>query len=424
MKRMKYFVFIFSVFLCACSSPNESFIPWDNNLSTEQNIAKNAIPLENNDDFTFLDNIVRDRSIIILGEEGHADNTTIITKIKIINYLKNKGFNSIAFEGNSLLPTYVKQNSDYSKFAENWKVIPFSSSTEKQLHDNKLYQSFIEAIKERKIKIWGMDYEGGYSDIDIVKTMLDKYSNQELLSIDWEKLRELYVSKFVPWRQTSKKSGKISATEQYELMRMIDAISNYTQFLMYSEGKTEELKVIMQWIRNLNTLFSAIEVLLDTRKALESKISQIALDLRNRDIQMAENIDWIVKNFPEEKLIVWTANFHGAKDISQTRYPTDSLFYLNFQSMGEFLATTHGNKMYSLAFSSLNHSENSESGGLEIEIANVTGDAPNAFINFEPLRFADGYRDKEFESNVIMKKQGKWLYIFDGLYYIRDQIRE
>ena len=75
--------------------------------------------------------------------------------------------------------------------------------------------------------------------------------------------------------------------------------------------------------------------------------------------------------------------------------------------------------MYSIAFASLNHV--TESGKLEKEIAIATENAAYAFINFEPLRFADGYRDREFESRLMIKKQGKWLHIFDGYYYIRDQ---
>jgi len=142
---------------------------------------------------------------------------------------------------------------------------------------------------------------------------------------------------------------------------------------------------------------------------------------RNRDSQMAENINWIMENYPDEKLIVWCANLHAAKDISQTRYPTDSLLYFNFQSTGEALYTRHGNKMYCLAFTSLGKEE--ENGALEKAIVDITNNAPYAFVDFESLRFADGYRDKAFESNVIGKKQGKWLYIFDGIYYIRDERR-
>ena len=136
---------------------------------------------------------------------------------------------------------------------------------------------------------------------------------------------------------------------------------------------------------------------------------------------MAENMSWIIKNFPEEKFIVWTANFHGAKDISQTRYPADSLLYFTFQSMGEHVYAELGDKVFSLAFTSLWKNEN-HIGMLETEIANVVGNAPYAFINFENLRFADDYRDVEFESSVFGKKRGKWLYIFDGIYFIRNPV--
>ena len=220
-----------------------------------------------------------------------------------------------------------------------------------------------------------------------------------------------------------KNLDKLSINEQYELMKMIDDISNHTRYLMHLHGGNSDLKVIMQWIRNLNTNFSNVESLEDI-EIMKTKVSQTALDNRNRDIQMAENIDWIFKNYPQEKLIVWCANFHGAKDISQTCYPADPLLYFTFQSMGEFLHATQGEKMYSLAFTSLQYSKNLESGTLETEIAKKTENAPFAFINYESLRFADGYRDKEFDSSVIVKKRGKWMYIFDGLYYIRDQHRE
>ncbi|MDR0743605.1 MAG: hypothetical protein LBF05_04520 [Tannerella sp.] len=90
--------------------------------------------------------------------------------------------------------------------------------------------------------------------------------------------------------------------------------------------------------------------------------------------------------------------------------------------MGESVYAECGDKMYSLAFTSLEYGE--RRGTLEREIANITENAPFAFIDFEPLRFAYGYCDQEFESNVIIKKREKWLHIFDGIYYIRDQEKD
>ena len=416
MKQFSSFFVLVSVLLGACTSPHEEVSPWDETLSVEQNIAKNAIALENNEDFSFLDDIVRNRSVIILGEEGHADYSTFELKLKMINYLQNRGFRSVACEGLSFITSYVFSNPKYADLTKDWTISPFVWWGSKDLlSDSQLFQSFLETMKERKIRIWGIDYYPTNYDMIAVKKILDEYSNNTLW-IYWLRLVELYFQKYAGLPE------RLSVTEQYDLMRMIDRISNYTQYMMHSKGASMELEAIMQWIRNLNMAFSHVESL-DTVENLIANLSPVVtLGIRNRDVQMAENINWILKNFPDEKLIVWTANFHGAKDISQTRYPADSLLYFNIQCMGEFLHASLGDKMYSLAFTS--YSKGSEAGMLEKEIAHAIDDAPFGFIDFEPLRFADGYRDKEFGSSVIGKKSGKWLYIFDGLYYIRDQKRE
>ena len=415
--KPKNFIIYFFIFLWACSSEYETVFQWDKDLTAEQNIAKNAIALGNNNDFSFFDDIVRDRSIIVLGEEGHYDNATIEVKINMINYLQKKGFQSVALEGAPFLASYIFSNPKYAELTKDWTIENLWGLTD--LKEKKI-QPFLKTIKERKTRIWGIDfYAMSPYDIDAVRLILNEYSTPSLISINWDKLKILYYKKFIQvvyFGCPDCPVGKLSTEEQYELMRMIDSLSNFTQYVMFSKGANMELKVIMQWIRNLNTAFSYHKF-----TGIRNE-DHVALAYRNRDIQMAENIDWILKNFPNEKFIVWTANLHGSKDISQTRYPTDSLLYFNYQSMGEFINYAHENKMYSLAFTSYNCMPEKEIGNLEKEIANTIKNAPYAFINFESLRFAENYRDKEFESSIMLKKQGKWLHIFDGLYYIRDQI--
>ena len=424
MELFKCCFILVALILSACTSQSKTskaFLIWEENLSVEQNIAKNAIPLENNGDFSFLDDILRNRSVLILGEEGHSDYMTSLVKLKMIDYLQNKGFSSIAFEGDySLLLSYMFSNPKYSALTKNWKQNPFIGGTDVLINGTDEYKSFIASMKEGRIKVWGFDCYSTFVDIEAVKAILDENAHGELLSVDWAKLKDLYLRKFMyPFLQYSPTPinlSKLTVSEQYELMRMIDSISNYTQYLIHLNGSNNDLKIVLQWIRNLNTTFSGIEV------GIEQVNEPIfRLHNRNRDIQMAENLDWIIENFPDEKIVVWCANFHSSLDISQTRYPADSLYYFTFQSTGEFLAAKHREKMYSMAFSSLTKWDENDRGMLEKEIDNTIGTAPFAFIDFERLRFADGYRDKEFESNIILKKQGKWLYIFDGLYYIRDQ---
>jgi hypothetical protein len=153
MYQLKRYFVIVSILLEACSSQNDTntneTLPWEMHLSAERNIAKNAIVLENNEDFSFLDKIDRDRLVIILGEEGHEDYLTSEIKIKMIDYLQNKGFNSIALEGATFLASYVFSNPEYAELTESWRIekIWFLEQT-----NHKIYQPFIEAIQERKIK--------------------------------------------------------------------------------------------------------------------------------------------------------------------------------------------------------------------------------------------------------------------------------
>lgn len=219
-------------------------------------------------------------------------------------------------------------------------------------------------------------------------------------------MEDLYKRKFY-------NSERVTISEQYELMRIIDSIANHTQYLIKINGGDKiDLLAIIQWVRNVNTQFSGTEI--------EPSMDLIfSLANRNRDSQMSENVNWLTEHFPNERFSIWCANFHGAKDISQTSYPTDSLLYFNMQTMGEGISNKLGNKLYSLAFTSLNYNNN-EKGILESEISKTTN-APFVFIDFESFRFVDGYKDKEFDCSVIRKKKGRWLYIFDGIYYIRNQ---
>ncbi len=143
---------------------------------------------------------------------------------------------------------------------------------------------------------------------------------------------------------------------------------------------------------------------------------------RSRDDMMAKNIIWYSINKPKEKFTVWCANYHASRDLSQVTIPYDSLLYFSTQTMGEFLSQNPINKkMYSLALISKNVYKGEVNGKLESEIAQFTNNAPFAFIDFASLRFAEGYWDKTFNASIKLNRDGKYLYSYDGLYYIRDQ---
>ena len=389
---------------------------WDNKLSAEENIASHALAFQSDSVFPFLDELAKTRSVIILGEAGHGDATTMGVKRNMISYLSTKGIKAVAFEGYPFLSCYIFSNKEYSSFTKEWQPESGTKSTwaQEMFHE-------IRYFLDNNIKVIGIDVYAGFYDIDAAQIILNKYQKEDPFQMDWKKLKDYYYRKFI-YPVYVNQISTISVSEQVELMQMINSISNYTHYLIHKKGKTTDFGALLQWIRNINANFSFIKLFEDNIDIYHN-IPITTLPFRNRDSQIADNILWQTEYFPKEKFTVWIANYHGVKDISQTINPTDSLLYYIHQCAAEGVYNKLGDKVYSLAFTSLNciGNDNFETGALESAIAKQTGDAPFAFIDFESLRFADGYRDKEFEAAMIKKKRGKWLYMFDGIYYIKNQ---
>lgn len=86
---MKILFIAFSVFLsvtlnCYAAEPKK----WDSNLTTEQNIAANAIALKDSSDLSFLDKIARKNQLSYWASDYELK--TSQAKINMISYLRKK----------------------------------------------------------------------------------------------------------------------------------------------------------------------------------------------------------------------------------------------------------------------------------------------------------------------------------------------
>ena len=418
---MKTYFFSFVILLllvsnCHAAEPQK----WNSNLTVEQNIVANVISLKDSADLSFLDEISKEKSIILLGESGHYELKTSEAKINMINYLKKKnGFNAVALETVSFLSAYVFSNPEYNKQTKDWKFEYFWAQV---WTDQKTCQPLIEQIQQRKIKVLGIDGQLGMFDVSSAQILLEKYKKDFPLDIKWSKFYNYYLARLV-FYMSPQYYKPLTKAEEFQLMSMINKVSNYVRYIIYKKGDAMDLKAIMQWIINVKNAFpyTKYDAL---AHGLNNKIDTTLLvdNEKNRDEMMAKNIMWHINNIPKEKFTVWCANYHESKEISQIIYTSDSLCYFRTQTMGEFLNNSSvGNKVYSLAITSKNVYQGEEDGTLESEIRQTTRNAPFAFIDFISLRFKDGYWDKTFNTNFMKRKDGKWLFSFDGVYYLRDQ---
>nr|WP_320038148.1 hypothetical protein [uncultured Bacteroides sp.] len=412
--------FITIVFLLSLTSVYAlSPVKWNSNLSTEQNIAANSIALKNATDLFFLNKIAREKSIIILGEPGHYELKTSEAKISIINYLKSKEFNSVAMETVSFISGYVFSSPEYKEKTKDWD---FENMWSTVWTDQKTCKPIVEQINKREIKLLGIDSQLGYYDIDAVKIILEKYKDEFPIDIDWKKLQDYYISCLV-FYMVPQEYKPLNKTEEYELMSLVNKIQNYTGCIISRNGNNINLKALLQWVQNVKNAYpyNKYNKVLDPPKNASEMTFATYIE-RSRDDMMAKNVIWYSINKPKEKFTVWCANYHASRDLSQVTIPYDSLLYFSTQTMGEFLSQNPINKkMYSLALISKNVYKGEVNGKLESEIAQFTNNAPFAFIDFASLRFAEGYWDKTFNVSIKLNRDGKYLYSYDGLYYIRDQ---
>jgi len=276
------------------------------------------------------------------------------------------------------------------------------------------------AICNNIIEDENYDEETGYEDLkseDIptpaeIKQILDEYSQTDDLGIPWTRLHTL-------WGQLQNHSHdpeSITPEEQFEYISILNQIRNRVDCLIDQYGMTTDFSAIKQWLRNMDRNFFDFSSRLKYR-VFGGLLGSMRVQIR--DNAMAENVLWYKKHFPDEKLIIWCANLHAAKDVSQIMDCALNDYYHNL--LTENLYHELGNEVYSIAITSLNRSDLQQPGELEQQIAHFTSDAPYAFINCERLRWLDGYRTAVFEfPEVGKRKNGHWLNIFDGIYYIRD----
>jgi len=401
--------------LCFANKP----VNWDNKLTAEQNIAANSTALKDSADLSFLNPIAKQKSIIILGEPGHYELKTTEAKINLIKYLKNEGFNSVAIETVSFLSAYVFSNPEFKEKTKNWKAEYFMSSV---WTNQKTFQPLIDMLNKKEIKLLGIDGQLGFYDITASSYLLEKFKKEIPLDIEWNRFHNLYLRRLV-FYMMPETYKPLNVNEEYELMNTVNKVSNYVGYIISKKGNTQDLKALLQWVQNVKNAFPYIKYnkIVEGMKTAADTTFVTYIE-RNRDEMMAKNVIWHAENDPKAKFTVWCANYHASKNLSQEFNPNDSLLYFTTQTMGEFLSNSSiEKKIYTLAITSKNMYEWSKDGKLELEIAKYIKNAPFAFVDFETLRFAEGYWNKTFNASIRINRDGKFLYCYDGLYYLRDQ---
>ena len=340
-----------------------------------------------NFDFDKIAHIIKDKQIIILGEQTHRGGTTFQFKTEFVKYLHSKqGFNIILFE-TGLYDTY-KIESDTSQLSQ---AIPL-----------------IWRSPNEMVGLW--DYVGANKNI-------------ELAGFD------VHISGAINDRSRAKTIDSILSENKIKAPHIIDSIKSNIKMLQRSghilsketqNSIIKELKTISNKLNQLNKLMDAryFSNIADSYQYLWKYDWDNSERLHIRDSLMSDNLQFLVDNFyKDKKVIIWTSNQHSINsDKDYDSYdPT-------FTSMGKRVKERYGDKVFTLCTTSYG-SENDESSlydrgsnrTLEYQLHN--GGYKYALIGLSNVG------DESFMTRVNQGEEhyGKWANMTDVIFYMKRE---
>ena len=355
---------------------------------------------------------VKDKRIVILGEAGHADGKTFEIKSKLIEYLNSNNEYDVVLEGMGFLDGAVLQgvlpslciDSNYLDVANAWN--PLWSQTKEA-------SSLVEAMRSGKVRYWGMDCNPSLGDYFLIPYLLA--SSPSVSSV-------LGGSAFDSLMAIHDRMMSMDTTLTHNELDYFDSKMSQAQKALEEETDLEKKAILDMAIDNALAFSGQVRLGFTDWDAQNEGINI-------RDRQMAENVIWYLNHFPERKVIIWAANFHGAKKIDQIEYgkePEPDL-YKKFVLLGEHLEDAFPGQVYSLAFTSGGGSTGffyandstaivPDSTSMEYQLSQLGME-----YGFCDLSQKKDWTDMVFNSIVFGDcKPGKWARAFDGVYFIKE----
>jgi len=273
--------------LSALSQSNEE-IKWIKDNTRE-------IPLNDNDyrRFEFLDTLLKNKRIVMLGENTHGASEYPLLKNWIIQYLHNKlGYNVLTWESN-LLDGYAVE------------------STKKQLTPAQMANNCLHFA---------------YKSTQILP-VLEYVKNSDLILTGMDSQPTVYSDATAKVLQNHPCFEKLGSEIYY-----IDSLAQTPSKYAWKDQNRKELAVkyqaILDNINNTDCPSPDIEII---KRGLSDRINDMINRNKGRDERMANNLMWLLYHkYPNEKFIIYAHNAH----IDRQNHKNS---YANTKSMAEYL---------------------------------------------------------------------------------------
>lgn len=300
----------------------------------KEQIKRTAFEINTNNDFSFIDRFIKDKRIILLGENSHGIADYFTIKNDVIRYLHQyHGFNVVVLESGLLEAALCKQ------FLSDESPEKRIQSSLLDIYHNEEMKPLVSEEWAQSIKLSGMDPQPTYPLTS--KHMLDwiKINTDYELYESIRRVEELYFEldseMLVKVTKPLKKRMKAVIQEYEGVLKLIDIkLKNCTNH--------EKQRMLLLIQRGMQNRLQWLQV--NLKGYLSSGIQ--------RGFNMFQNLEWLMNYYyKNEKIIVWAHNFHirkkrpltakllGIKSVGywlQRKYPEDFYAIGLYAGSGEF----------------------------------------------------------------------------------------
>ena len=275
-------------------------------------------------DLSFLKDELKEKQLIMLGEQTHMYGNIFEMKARIVEYLHQElGFTTIAMES-SMYDIWKMNKSTFNPDEFKSAIYGVWSSTIE-------FQRLVNYIDKNNLKVIGFDSQVINSS-QFIEDFYDYCESQHItFKLDEDDLG--IVIEGILENLTVEEDDITYENYEKELTRILAQIK-----------KLKDNETNYYWKQFTKNLLAS------SQDAYYNKEEIMATDLGDknhniRDKQMADNLLSYIKRNPNEKIICWADNIHIINDNSSITKPIAK----DFISMGSYIHTALKDKSYSLA---------------------------------------------------------------------------